>query len=163
MPFFLHRIQLLSVMRDFILRFPHLAEKIFQKLTNEGLAKSREVERLWQKFIDEKSYPWLRIVNIPTILQGGDTYMNRAAEWGQTDMFEIILDEEGDKNPKNHKGEIPFLVACSKGRMNIALILLKKSDALAIDFSIKDRFFWTAFHKACLKGHSEVAEMILKK
>ena len=78
-------------MEEIILRFPHLAEKIFEKLTNEGLAKSREVERLWQKFIDEKNYLWLRIVNIPTILQEGNSYMHLAARYGQMDMFEMIL------------------------------------------------------------------------
>jgi len=114
-------------MRDLILRFPHVAEQIFQQLDNEGLAKSREVEKLWKKFIDERNYPWLRIVNIPTILQDRDTYMHLAAQYGQTDMFEIILDEEENKNAKNHDGETPFLVACSKGHLNIALMLLKKS------------------------------------
>ena len=61
------------VMRELILRIPHLAEQIFQQLENEDLAKSREVEKLWQKFIDERNYPWLRIVNIPTILRDGNT------------------------------------------------------------------------------------------
>ena len=51
--FFYYRTQLSLTMEEIILRFPHLAEKIFQKLTNEGLARSREVERLWQKFIDD--------------------------------------------------------------------------------------------------------------
>jgi hypothetical protein len=53
---FLYRTQLLLVMRDLILRFPYVAEQIFQQLNNEDLAKSREVERLWQKFIDERNY-----------------------------------------------------------------------------------------------------------
>ena len=108
-------------MRDLILRFPHVAEQIFQQLDSKSLAKCREVHRLLQKFIDERNYPslqykaiWLCIVNIPTILQNGDTYMHLAAQWGQTDMFEIILDEEEKKNPKNCKGETPFLVACHK-------------------------------------------------
>jgi len=149
-------------MRDLILRFPHVAEQIFQQLNNEDLAKSREVERLWQKFIDERNYPWLRIVNIPTILQDGDTYMHLAAQCGQTDMFEMILDKEENKNAKNCNGETPFLVACSKGRMNIALTLLKKYDELKIDFNVKDNDGRTAFHLACLNGHSEIAEMILK-
>ena len=150
-------------MRDLILRFPHVAEQIFQQLNNEDLAKSREVERLWQKFIDERNYPWLRIVNIPTILQDGDTYMHLAAHCGQKDMFEIIFQEEDNKNPKNNMGETPFLVACSKGHMNIALILLKKHDELKIELNIKDSVRGrTAFHIACCNGHSEIAEMLMK-
>ena len=125
-------------MRDLILRFPHVAEQIFQQLNNEDLAKSREVEMLWQKFIDERNYPWLRIVNIPTILQDRVTYMHLAVQYGQTNMFEIILDKEENKNPKNRHGETPFLVACREGHLNIALLLLKKADELQIDFNTKN-------------------------
>ena len=149
-------------MEEIILRFPHLAEKIFQKLTNEGLAKSREVERLWQKFIDEKNYLWLRIVNIPTILQEGNSYMHLAARYGQMDMFEMILCEEDNKNPKNRGGETPFIVACIKGHMNIVIILINKSNELGIDLDIKDKYGQTGFHQACREGHSEVAEIIMK-
>jgi len=149
-------------MRDLLLRFPHLAEKIFQQLDNKDLAKCREVESLWQKFIDERNYPWLRIVNIPTILQDENTYMHLAAQYGQLDMFEMILDEEENKNPKNRKGETPFLAACCKGCMNIALLLLKKADELQIDLNAKSRYGETAFYLACDNDHSEVAEMLMK-
>ena len=149
-------------MRDLILRFPHLAEQIFQHLDNEDLAKSREVERLWQTFIDERNYLWLRIVNIPSILQGGNTYMHIAAECGQVDMFEKLLDEEENKNPKTHRGITPFLVACKKGHLNIALILLKKCNEFKIDLNSQDKYGQTAFHLACWKGHSEIAEMLMK-
>ena len=159
---FHYRTQLSLVMRDLILRFPHLAEQIFKQLDNEDLAKSREVEWLWKKFIDERNYPWLRIVNIPTILQDGSTYMHIAAECGQTDMFEKLLDEEENKNPKTHRGVTPFLVACKKGHLNIALILLKISDEFKIDLNSNDKYGQTAFHLACWKGHSEVAEMLMK-
>ena len=150
-------------MKDLILRFPHLAEQIFQQLDNKSLAKCREIERLWQKFIDERNYPWLRIVNIPTILHYRNTYMHLAAQWGQTDMFEMILDKEENKNAKNCYGETAFIAACHKGHMNIALILLKKCDELKIDLNVKDDSGWTAFHEACCRGHSEIAEVIIKK
>ena len=132
-------------------------------LTILGLAKSREVERLWQKFIDEKNYLWLRIVNIPTILQEGNSYMHLAAGYGPgMDMFEMILSEEDNKNPKNRIGETPFHVACKKGRMNIAIILINKSNELAIDLYIKTQYGYTAFQLACSEGHSEIAELIMK-
>jgi hypothetical protein len=150
-------------MEELILRFPHVAEQIFQQLDNKDLAKSRQVERLWLKFIDERNYPWLRIVNIPTILQDGDTYMHLAAQCGQMDMFEIIHEEE-NKNAKHCDGETPFLVACRKGHLKIALIvLLKKADELQIDLNSKDKWGQTAFHLACRNGHSKIAEMIMNK
>ena len=150
-------------MRDLIFRFPHLAERIFQQLDDKGLAKSRQVEKLWQKFIDERNYPWLRIIKIPTILQDGYTYMHLAAQYGQTDMFEIILNQEDNKNPKSKYGfETPFLIACRKGHMNIALIILEKSDELKIELNTQDNYGSTAFHTACWNGNSEIAEMIMK-
>ena len=77
-------------MKVVLLRFPHLAQQVLQKLDSEGLAKSREVEQVWQKFIDERDYPWLRIVNIPTVLAKGKTYPHLAAEHGQIEAFEMI-------------------------------------------------------------------------
>ena len=62
-------------MRVVMLRFPHLAKEILQKLDNKGMAKSREVEQFWKQFIDERDYPWLRVVNIPSILTSGNTYL----------------------------------------------------------------------------------------
>ena len=76
---------------EIMLRFPHMMEQLLQKLDNEGLAKSREVTKTWQKFIDRKMYPWLRIVNIPTILSNGNTYLHLAAKHGQIDMFKVLI------------------------------------------------------------------------
>ena len=139
-----------------------MAEKIFQQLDNKSLAKSREVESLWLKFIDQRNYPWLRIVNIPTILQNRNTYMHLAAQCGQTNMFEMILNEEDNKNAKNRFGVIPFSIACRKGHLKIALILLKKADDLKIDLSAKCEHGSTAFYEACYNGHLQIVDMIMK-
>ena len=60
-------------MEVLIIRFPHLAEQLVQKLDNKTLVKIREVRISWKNFIDERNYTWLRTVNIPTILQEQDT------------------------------------------------------------------------------------------
>ena len=78
-------------MKDLFLRFPHLMEQILQKLDNESLVKSREVAGIWQEFIDHKTYPWIRIVRIPAILNEDNTYLHLAAVHNQIDMFEVIL------------------------------------------------------------------------
>jgi ankyrin repeat protein len=158
-------------MRVVMLRFPHLAEQILQKLDNEGLAKSREVQRCWQKFIDERDYPWLRIVNIPNVLPKGNTFCHLAAKHGQIDVFEMLLNEDNNIDQKNDWDETPFIVACSKGRMNIVAMLLKKSDGLKINLDQRTNYNdcatrthqsgVTGFHLACLNGHSEIAEMIM--
>ena len=76
---------------EIMLRFPHMMEQLLQKLDYKGLAKSREVSRTWQKFIDRKMYLWLRIVNIPTILSNGNTYLHLAAKHGQIDITNQYL------------------------------------------------------------------------
>ena len=77
-----------------MLRFPHLPEQIFKVLDKENLFKCREVARSWQKIIDGRNYPWLRIVNIPTILQSGNTYLHLAAKTGQIQAFETVFNKE---------------------------------------------------------------------
>ena len=47
-----------------------------------------------QEFIDERKYPWLRIVEMQTIpIKNGNTYLHLAIEYGQTEIFEAILTE----------------------------------------------------------------------
>ena len=58
-------------MEYLIERFPHIAEQIFEQLDNKNLSKCREVNKVWKNFIDERNYPWIRIVKIPTVLTKG--------------------------------------------------------------------------------------------
>ena len=144
-----------------MLRFTHLAEQILQKLDNEGLAKSREVEKFWQNFVDERDYSWLRIVNIPTILANGNAYIHLAAEHGQIDVFEMLNNEDSNADPKNNWDESPFLIACIEGRRNIVAMLLQNSGELKIDLNLRDICGCTPFSNAAMRGHSEVAKMIM--
>ena len=68
-----------------------MAQKIIQNLNNQGLAKCREGGSLWRTFIDKRNYPWIRIVNIPIILQLGETYLHLAVTNGQIDMVKTIM------------------------------------------------------------------------
>ena len=76
-----------------MLKFPHLPEKIFQKLDIKSLSKCREVSRSWVNIIDERNYSWLRVVNIPTILNRGNTYLHLAAAAGQIEALKIALND----------------------------------------------------------------------
>ena len=139
-----------------------MMEQILRRLDDKGLAKSKEIARLWQKCIDTRMYPWLRTVQIPTILKEGDTYLHLAAKYGQIDMFKVILDIGADKNLVNNNGLTPFHVACQYGWIKIAEMLIKKCDALKIDLSRRSRCRNTAFHFACMGGKYELAELIMK-
>ena len=145
-----------------ILRFPHLMEQILQKLDNEGLAKSREVARSLQIFIDAKMYSWLHIVKIPTILNEGNTYLHFAAKHGQIDVFKVILENETDKDLSNYSGFTPFLFSCLAGHVNITKMLIQKSYKLKIDLRRTNKYGDTAIHLACISGNSKLAELIMK-
>ena len=144
-------------MEDLMLKFPHLSEQIFQKLNNESLFKSREVARSWKYFIDERNYSWLCVVNIPTILKNGNTYLHLSAETGQNDAFKIAFSEEEDKNTKNLFRETAFHVACKNGHSNIVNVLVESS--IAFDTNCIDIFAKVSpFILACQRGHTNVAK-----
>ena len=88
-------------MEVLMLRFPHLPEQIFHKLDDECLFKCREVKKLWQNLINGRNYPWLRIVNIPTILKEQNTYLHLAAKTGQIEAYKKALAREDDKYIRN--------------------------------------------------------------
>ena len=99
-------------MEELMLKFPHLPEMLFQKLDNKSLFKCREVARSWENIIGGKNYPWLRIVNIPTILKERNSYLHLSAATGQIEVFNAAINQEEDKNIKNEHDETPFLLAC---------------------------------------------------
>ena len=105
--------------------------QLVHKMDNKGLVKSREVTRTWQKFIDEGSFSWLRIINIPTILKNVRTYLDLATEYGQIDTVEMILTSEGDENLFQYPS--PFLIACEKGHVKTAEMMLMKLYKVRID------------------------------
>ena len=122
-----------STIQDLVLRFPHVLEQIFQKLDNKSLFRCREVARSWQNIIDGRNYPWLRIVNIPRILKGRNTYLHLAARTGQIEPFKRALYEEENKNIKDQYGETFFHRACKYGRFNIVQLLLTDLELSAIN------------------------------
>ena len=144
-----------------MLRFPHLPEKIFQKLNNKSLFKSREVARSWQDLIDRRKYPWLRIVNIPTILEYRNTYLHLAAETGQIEAFQTAFSEQKDKNIVKKFGQTPFHLACMNGRFEIVQFLLKNSD-LEFNVNAKEMMGNTPFILACWQGSSHVVKILME-
>ena len=149
-----------------MLKFPHLPEKIFQKLNNESLFRCREVARSWQNVVNGRNYPWLHIVNIPKKLNYGNTYPHLAAKTGQIEVFETAINDEEDKNTKNDYDETTFHLACLWGRYKIVEFLLRNHDLEfnmkrgdnyhGIDLNAKTKGAETAFYLAFIHGHSDV-------
>ena len=158
-------------MQNLLLKFPHLPEQIFQKLGDESLLKCREVATSWQDIIDDRNYPWLRIVEIPTILKKGNAYIHRAAETGQIETFRTAFSEEPEKNIKNENGETSFHIACRNGSFQIVQFLLINADSEinfnakdnhCIDLNAKTKNGKTAFHLATREGHLDVIKTLMK-
>ena len=167
-------------MNEFILRFPHLMKQIIHKMDNRGLSKSRVVARTWKEFIDEGNYPWLRIVKIPTII---NRYLNLAADYGQIDICEMILQTEGDGKLFHDSVPVPYLIACRNGHLKIAEMLLMNLHELKIDLCRKSnnsivldqsespkigpllKIMWleSGFMTACHAGHINVVKMLIDK
>ena len=158
---------------DFYPRFPHITKQIFQQLDNMSLVTCREISKQWKTSIDDYNLLWLRIINVPSILQNGDTYLHLAAKTGQQEIFEFLLETEETKNPKNHLGETPFHTCCRYGHVNLLDIFSKILIELNIDFCCQDEngirfgkkifFGSTPFHLATYYGHSKVASLLIHK
>ena len=63
-------------MEELLLRFPHLGQNIFESLTNQDLAQSREISQNWKLFLDvEKFFAIRRIkaffIKLPISLEKG--------------------------------------------------------------------------------------------
>ena len=151
-----------------MLKFPHLPEQIFQKLNNESLFKCREVSSSWRNTIDGRNYPWLRIVNIPTILKRRNVYLHLSIETGQIQAFLTAYSEEQDKNIKNDYGETSFHLACKNGHLEIVQFLLKNIhseinfNTRELDLNAKNYIRETAFTLACKKGQSKVVKLLIE-
>ena len=150
-------------MEELISRFPHIALQIFEQLDNKILVYCREVVNAWQNFIDDKNLIWIRIVNIPTILNDGNTYLHVAARTKQTMMFRMIFYDEEFKNPRNSKGETPFHIVCDLGYFEIAEIIIEKSIDFHLNLNKQDNCDRTPFQNACSKGYKKIVDMLLKK
>ena len=77
-------------------------------------------------------------------------------------MFEVILNDEANKNLVNNKGYTPFLIACLFGRVRIAELLMKTSAELKIDLTRKTNCNETAFHLVCIGGNVEMLDLIME-
>ena len=87
------------MMEFIILRIPHIFQQIFEQLDVKSLKNSREVKKSWQKSIDSKNFTWIQIIDIPSILKNGNTYLHVAAATRHFNVFEMIPEIEVGKNP----------------------------------------------------------------
>ena len=150
------------MIQELMLKFPHLPEKIFQKLNIQSLFKCREVARSWQDIINGRNYPWLRIVNIPSILSTRNSYLHQAAATGQIEVFKTAFKQEEDKNTKNINEETVFHIACNNGCFEIVQLLLNSID-MEINVSAKENCARKPnFYLSCQRGNLAVFKISME-
>ena len=49
-------------MEEVFVRFPHLSEQIFEKLSNKSLAETRKVSKIWCNNLDQQKFLEIRII-----------------------------------------------------------------------------------------------------
>ena len=130
----------LKNMDEFYRRFPHLPEQIFEKLDDESVLSSRVVARSWKKFINDRDYPWIRIQNMVA------------------DLRKNCIDD--GMTPKSFA--TPFQLTCGNGQVYKAKLIMRNHTKLGIELNTQNWFGFTAFHWACVNGHSNVVEMLMK-
>ena len=166
-------------MEDLFHVFPHIAEQIFQNLDNKSLTNCREVSQSWKQLIDDRKLPWTQIIQIPTVLKDGKSYLHLAAETGQTVMFKAIFENEDNKNPMSNSslqfnwdlrryvgswGKTPLHLSSEQGHFEIVKLIAQSSIIFGTDLNEKGGTInGTAFLMACEKGQAKIAEWLIQK
>jgi len=162
-------------MEELFLRFPHIAEAIFDELCNESYVKCRQVSNEWQNFLDtERMFIW-RLENhteeysnefyrkYPNEDQWGQTNLHFASMMGQTEIVRKMLISEHSKadidkeNIQDYMGKFPFHYAAENGHFHVCKLLMDVS----IDKNPKDNKRFTPLHLAAKKGHLKIVKLLL--
>ena len=158
---------------DFHSRFPHITEKVIEKLDDTTLKNCRQVAKSWQNYIDDTNVPWIRIVNIPSIPQNGETYFQIAAKAGQSKITKMIIQDSKeldlDLNDGWNDGNTAFQLACLNGHLKVAENIVQESANFNINLNTgkfldegNEGHENTGFQLACKFGHLKLAEMLLE-
>ena len=87
------------------------------------------------------------------------TALIRAAEEGDTETVELLLDREADIEAKDNEGKTALIVAASEGHTETVGLLLDKG----ADIEADEEDGWRALHFAASDGHTETVQLLLDK
>ena len=78
------------------------------------------------------------------------------AEQGNLELSKYIIEQTGDENPQNRKGDTAFQMAAEKGQLEVTKLIIKNLE----DKNPRGYGGWTALHFAARNGHLEVCKLI---
>ena len=87
----------------------------------------------------------------------GYTILHIAAVFGQSDCCSVILRHHPDINVKDDNGNTPLAGACQAGDIGMVRVLLQHGARVSYNQNGS-----TALHKAAIKNHADVVEMMVK-
>ena len=78
------------------------------------------------------------------------------AEQGNLELSKYIIEQTGDENPQNRKGDTAFQMAAEKGQLEVTKLIINNLE----DKNPRGYGGWTALHFAAMNGHLEVCKLI---
>ena len=171
-------------MEDVILRFDHLADKIYQKLNNQDLVKAKKVGKAWENFIQTRKSCNLRVIKSYT--NCSNKLMNKIAINSER-AIEIVfnLHEIFKKFPKGTRQSSSFIkkwldtplhLAAENGDVNSYHLIMENVKDKNPFNPCRNYYFvsykpphdqlccrkTTPLHIAARKGHLDVCKLILE-
>jgi ankyrin repeat protein len=91
----------------------------------------------------------------------GWTALHWAVDGGNEKTVSLLLGRGADASSKSSAGSTPFMIACRKGRLGVARLLLEHTGEEGLRARNNKR--WTPLHYAACGGHKEVVVFLLEK
>ncbi|WP_367606986.1 ankyrin repeat domain-containing protein [Legionella sp. W05-934-2] len=90
--------------------------------------------------------------------RNNETVLHKAAQAGNLDLVNFLLQKNIDINPVNRSGETPLFKAVDSGWAHISNALIDRK----ADITIRDAHQNSLLHRASLKGYLDIAQLLLK-
>ena len=148
-------------MEEILLRFTHIGEKTFKKISNKSLVKCMKVSKSWNNLISNQNCFKQRIhyENIQKDVDvNGETPLHKKVREGQLPEFKLIFEHVEDKNPTDKYGCTPLLLAAMFGQFDIFQFLINK-----VDENCVNNYGNTPLHSAASWGHLHICRLIFEK
>ena len=151
-----------SVIDGIILRFPNVAQGIFEELNDETLTTCRNVSRLWCDCLDNQKFYWIRMIqryrkNIK------NTYHQWKKVFKNTPV--AIVKEVSISTQQFFKDDtsrimsqwFPLHIAVAQGNFELCKYIFEKTK------NTKPRIqnYWTALHMAAKMGDEEICKFLI--